>query len=157
MAYIKKINGVFGRVDMKLEGIKKARVAAHMKLREVAEAMGVDIRTVQKWEAQETSPRLLDIRKLAKVLGVTEAELLNGPADNGELKFSFVMDIKEVESMDVRMNEFKVGTGDDDIFGLFRLPKGIDVEEAGRRFVNYLRAELAGDKIKRDELKKLEG
>jgi hypothetical protein len=31
------------------------------------------------------------------------------------------------------------------------------VEEIGRQFMNYLRAELVGDKVKRDELKKLKG
>jgi transcriptional regulator with XRE-family HTH domain len=142
---------------MGLKGLKKARQMAHLKLREVAVVMDVDIRTVQKWEAQETSPRVSDLPKLAEALGVSEADLLNGPADEGEIKFSFVMDIREVESMDVRMNEFKLGTGDNDIFGVFRVPKDLDVDEIGRRFMNYLRAEMAGDKVKRDELKKLEG
>jgi hypothetical protein len=59
--------------------------------------------------------------------------------------------------MEVRMNEFKLGTGDNDIFGLFRVPKDLDIEEIGRLFVAQLRAELIGDKAKREELKKLEG
>jgi transcriptional regulator with XRE-family HTH domain len=112
--------------------------------------------TVRRWESGEREPRASDIQKLCEVLGVTESELLNGLADD-ELKFTFVLDMKEVESMEVRMNEFKIGTGDNDIFGLFRIPKDTNVDEIGKQFMDHLRAELVGDKAKRDELKKLNG
>ena len=123
---------------------------------EVADRTDITEKTIRRWETGEREPRASDIKKLCSVLEVTESELLNGPADNGELKFSFIFDMREVEAMEVRMNEFKVGTGDDDIFGVFRVPKNLSVDEIGAKFMNYLRAELAGDKVKRAELKKLE-
>ncbi|MDR3279292.1 MAG: helix-turn-helix domain-containing protein, partial [Synergistaceae bacterium] len=122
----------------------------------LAELLGIHEMTVRRWESGEREPRASDIQKLCEVLGVTESELLNGLADD-ELKFTFVLDMKEVESMEVRMNEFKIGTGDNDIFGLFRIPKDTNVDEIGKQFMDHLRAELVGDKAKRDELKKLNG
>ena len=136
--------------------LKKLRVQIHMTQEQLAQTVGVSRVTLARWEIGTREPSISYIKKLCSVLGVTESELLNGPADNGELKFSFIFDMREVEAMEVRMNEFKVGTGDDDIFGVFRVPKNLSVDEIGAKFMNYLRAELAGDKVKRAELKKLE-
>jgi transcriptional regulator with XRE-family HTH domain len=142
---------------LKMKGLANLRKARGITQRELAIAMDVEMNTVWKWEHEYIKPSVKTAQKLADFFGAPINELLNDPADSEEIKFSFVMDIKEVESMDVRMNEFKVGTGDNDIFGLFRVSKDMSVEEIGQRFMNYLRAELAGDKVKRDELKKLNG
>jgi transcriptional regulator with XRE-family HTH domain len=126
-------------------------------LAKLAEYLNTDLNTVWRWKAGRNTPIVEIQRQICERYKCTLDELLNGLAESGEVRFSFVMDIREVESMEVRMNEFKLGTGDNDIFGLFRVPKDTDVEEIGRQFMNYLRAELVGDKVKRDELKKLEG
>jgi transcriptional regulator with XRE-family HTH domain len=133
------------------------RKRAKMSQKKLSQLVNVSFSTIRRYENGIREPRASDIKKLAEVLGVTEAELLNGPTGDGEIKFSFVMDMKEVESMDVRMNEFKFGTGNDDIFGMFRVPKDVNFEEIGRRFVNNLRAEMVGDKAKREALEKMEG
>ena len=139
-----------------MKALKIFRIRSNMTRSALAEKLSVDSSTVYRWETGIREPNLEMLKKIALVLNATEAELLNGPADNGELKFSFIFDMREVEAMEVRMNEFKVGTGDDDIFGVFRVPKNLSVDEIGAKFMNYLRAELAGDKVKRAELKKLE-
>ena len=55
--------------------------------------------------------------------------------------------------MDVKKNEFKVNTSDNDIFGIFRVSRDISVEEIGERFMSCLRAELAVEAAKRAKLK----
>ena len=44
--------------------------------RELAEAVGVRLQTVQTWEAGTRSPRPAQLRKLCEVLEVTPADLL---------------------------------------------------------------------------------
>ena len=44
--------------------------------RELAEAVGVRLQTVQTWEAGTRYPRPAQLRKLCEVLGVTPADLL---------------------------------------------------------------------------------
>ena len=138
--------------------LKSFRVKRGFSQKELALAVDVQANTVWRWENKKASPSVEIIFKLCEVLNVTESELLHGPVDDGEIKFSFVLNISEVKGMDVKMNELKCGTGDNDIFGIFRFDKkNLNIEEIGAKFMNYLRAELAGDKVKRDELKKLEG
>jgi len=45
--------------------------------------------------------------------------------------------------MDVKKDEFEVEMNGDSIFGFFCVPMDINIDEFGRRFVNYLCAELA--------------
>ena len=139
-----------------MEAIKKFRARKSLSRAALAEKLNVAPHTIFRWEHGDRTPALGMLGKIAEALGVTEAELLNGPEDEGEVKFSFVLNIREVESMDVKMNEVKCGSGEEDIFGLFRFSKNQDVEVIGARFVNFLRAELAGDKVKREELARLE-
>ncbi|GHV51254.1 hypothetical protein FACS1894216_04940 [Synergistales bacterium] len=109
------------------------------------------------WENEKRAPRVPELLKLCEVLGVTEKELLNGAEDEGEIRFSFVMNISEVGMMEIAMNEFKFGTGDKDMFGMFRIPKDTDPAEIGRLVEKHIRAEQAGDAVKRAKLKEMEG
>ena len=138
---------------MGIKGIKKARLRARMKLREVAEAIGVEIRTVQKWESQDSFPRGARIQKLCEVLGCSEAELLNGPAQN-ELKFNIVWEVNEMNMIDVPNNEvflcfkphFNVVAG--------AFPDDADPDDIGRRVANELRAARVAREARDAELRK---
>ena len=56
----------------------------------VAEKIGVHVITVSRWERGISEPRASEIAKLCEVLGVSEAELLRGPAEDvWELKLIF--------------------------------------------------------------------
>jgi DNA-binding XRE family transcriptional regulator len=123
----------------------------------LAKAINSSIPTIWRWENDESEPRASDITKLCEVLNVTEAELLNGPAPN-EIKFTIIWEVdKEMNVVDVKMNEFKIGRGEDDDFGCFRFSKDTTVEEIGRQFMNHLRAARTSRETYDAILKKLEG
>ena len=46
---------------------------------ELADALSVSYMTIRRWENEKTTPRMDDIKALAKALGVSEADLLNEP------------------------------------------------------------------------------
>ena len=48
----------------------------------LSELVGVHVNTVIRWEAGLREPRTSEIKKLCEVLGVSEADLLRGPAED---------------------------------------------------------------------------
>ena len=62
--------------------IEKFRKERGMNRAEFAEKLGVATHTVFRWEQGSRTPNLVMLAKIAEVLGVTEAELLNGPQKN---------------------------------------------------------------------------
>ena len=82
--------------------IEKFRKERGMNRAEFAEKLGVATHTVFRWEQGSRTPNLVMLAKIAEVLGVTEAELLNGPQKNeweirviikaGECKLNVEMD-----------------------------------------------------------------
>ena len=65
----------------KKRGIEQARLA---------EKLDVHVITVSRWERGISEPRASEIAKLCEVLGVSEAELLRGPAEDvWELRLVF--------------------------------------------------------------------
>jgi transcriptional regulator with XRE-family HTH domain len=141
------------------DNLKLLRKRANLTQSSLAESIGVHEVTLRRWEKADTSfqPRASDITKLCEVLNVTEAELLNGPAPN-EIKFTIIWEVdKEMNVVDVKMSEFKIGRGEDDDFGCFRFSKDTDVEEIGRQFMNHLRAARTSRETYDEILKKLEG
>ena len=59
----------------------------------VAEKLGVHVITVSRWERGISEPRASEIAKLCEVLGVSEADLLRGPAEE-----KWVLEIKIADS-----------------------------------------------------------
>jgi transcriptional regulator with XRE-family HTH domain len=116
--------------------------------------VGVSVPTLARWERGTFQPRASDIKKLCEVLGVSEAELLNGPV-SGEVKFTIVWEVEDMHAMEVRPNEFKIGFGAMEDFGCFSIPKDADIEEIGHRFMNELKAARIGREARDAELKKL--
>ncbi len=71
------------------EKLRNARMNKGMKQRELAEATGLALRTIQNYELDERTPRQRETyTKLAKALGITEEVLLDDEA-------SFVLEATE--------------------------------------------------------------
>ena len=59
--------------------LKELRKKSGLNQSQLAEKIGVSLLTLFRWEKGERTPRLEDIKALAKALGVSEADLLNEP------------------------------------------------------------------------------
>lgn len=79
--------------------IKKWRKQAGLTQEKLADLVNVHLNTLSRWESGQREPRASEIAKLCEVLGVSEAELLRGPAEE-----DWVLEIKaggkEVINMD---------------------------------------------------------
>lgn len=62
--------------EMLGENLKAARSAAGLKQREVADRLGVEQPTVQRWEAGKREPDNATLRRLAEIFGVKVSDLL---------------------------------------------------------------------------------
>jgi len=82
----------------------------------LAELVDIHVNTLLRWEYGTREPKASEIQKLAKALGVTEAELLNGPA-NQELDVKILMGVKSLTGLagiEVVNNSFIYGVQDDE-------------------------------------------
>ena len=59
--------------------LRKLRKKSGLTQEKLADAVGVSLLTLFRWEKGERSPRIDEIKALAKALGVSEADLLNKP------------------------------------------------------------------------------
>ena len=83
---------------------------------ELAERMDVHENTIRRWESGDFEPRSNDLQKLCGILGVTEAELLNGPQKQ-ELDVKIMMGVKSLTGLagiEVANNSFIYGVQDDE-------------------------------------------
>ncbi len=70
--------------------LRALRKKAGLTQEQLAEAVNVSLKTVQRWEFDKRQPRMEEIKALAKALGVSEADLLNDtPQNSGEWVISF--------------------------------------------------------------------
>lgn len=76
----------------KKRGIEQARLA---------EKLDVHVITVSRWERGISEPRASEIAKLCEVLGVSEAELLRGPAEKRWEVRVILEEPKEVDVMNL--------------------------------------------------------
>ena len=73
--------------------IRELRKKARLNQAELAYLLGVHETTIRRWERGNGEPALSEIAKLCEVLGVSEAELLRGPAEE-----KWVLEIKIADS-----------------------------------------------------------
>lgn len=109
---------------------------------ELAKAVEVALLTVFRWEKGVRTPRVEEIQKLCEVLGCSETELLNGPAD-GQLKITLTYDWKKYQeggiSMDGEGFELILGSnGQIGIKGAGRLTS----REAMESFLSQIRLQV---------------
>lgn len=62
--------------------LKALRKSKGLNQTQLAEKIGVSLLTLFRWEKDERSPRVDEIKALSKALGVTEADLLNDPPEH---------------------------------------------------------------------------
>ena len=65
--------------------IKSKRITAGMGQFDLADAIGVHPTTIYNWESGKTKPTLAKVRLMAKILGISEQEILN-PVSKDENK-----------------------------------------------------------------------
>ena len=62
-----------------LEWLKYYREHAGLSMQRLSELIGVKLNTIWRWETGKASPSVETAKGLAKIFGITESELLNGP------------------------------------------------------------------------------
>lgn len=80
----------------------------------LAELANVHVNTLLRWEYGTREPKASELQKLAKVLNVTEAELLNGPASQ-QFEVKIMMGVKSLTGLagvEVASNSFLYGVDD---------------------------------------------
>ena len=65
------------------EKIKQYRENNSYSQRDLAEILGVNIRTVVRWEQDKSKPNPEDVKRIASLMGISEEELLNDSKDSG--------------------------------------------------------------------------
>ena len=100
---------------------------------DLAEAIGVSVDSVRRWESNKQIPRADELSNLALTLHVTANELLNGSSsERVELVLSW--NWEDMKKGEIRMNEnkFKLVLGDDGMIGLNgagRITSADEIEE----------------------------
>ena len=59
--------------------LKAFRKKAGLTQEDLADVLGLSYMTIRRWEAGKVTPRLEEIKAIAKALGVSESDLLNDP------------------------------------------------------------------------------
>ena len=68
------------------ENIKKYRKQKGMTQKDLAEAIGVSVQAISKWECDTSYPDIITVQALSKVLGVSVTELFDGIQTPAEIK-----------------------------------------------------------------------
>lgn len=96
--------------------IKEWRKKRGLTQEKLAELVDIHPNTLLKWEYGTREPKASELQKLAKALGITEAELLNGPAKQ-ELDVKILMGVKSLTGLagvEIASNSFIYGVQDDE-------------------------------------------
>ena len=70
-----------------MKWLKYYREKSSLSMNKLSEMLGVQLNTIWRWENERASPSVEMAKELAKIFGITESELLNGPnMQNWELR-----------------------------------------------------------------------
>ncbi len=83
------------------ERLKALRKKAGLTQEELAHNTGYSIMTIRRWEWGENSPRIEEIKALAKALGVTEADLLNDPPPESSGEWTIRINVADKFDLEV--------------------------------------------------------
>ena len=97
--------------------IKKLRRAKGWTQRELADAVGLAMDTISRYERGDREPRASDIKKLSAALGVKEDELLNGPSEVFCINLKYEATLKGVSDV-MSMNGITLTVSDDGFVGV---------------------------------------
>ena len=127
---------------------------------DLSEQVGVHEVTLRSWERNVYQPRASDIKKLCEVLGVTEAELLNGPTqEKFTVELEFVKTLEGVEET-MQMNGIRLVIGEDGYLGVaggMKFSGQSDIEKVLSEIRFKLEHGLGAQKQMEEERKKLNG
>lgn len=103
------------------ERLKLSRKNAGLTQSELANLIGISIKTVQRWELEQRQPRVEEIKALAKALNVSEQDLLN---DNSSTQSSgWVLNIKTASDFTEEVIDLTGNVGK--ITNITLTPKGV--------------------------------
>ena len=92
--------------------LQEFRKKSNLTQPKLAKLAGISVITVKRWEKGIRTPRIEEIQKLCEVLGCSESDLLNGPAqDSWELKI--LMRKEGVIDMTEKKSSAVLNIGDD--------------------------------------------
>ena len=77
------------------QNIRACRKKLAINQKTLATLVDVSFTTVRRWEKNERAPRVDELQRLCEVLGVSEAELLRGPAEEKWVLEIKIADFKE--------------------------------------------------------------
>ena len=97
--------------------LRKLLELKKMSQQELADALDIPRNTVWRWVNGRATPSVDVAKEIAAALGVSEAELLNGPEEN-KIRLELVFTKMEEE-------EFVDMTGNKNVFSLFLSPDGV--------------------------------
>jgi transcriptional regulator with XRE-family HTH domain len=109
------------------ENLKRIRQRNGISQGKLADMVNVSLHTIFRIENNKTQPRASDIKKLCEVLGVAEAELLNGPAKN-EIEIRVIIE----ETDDWEVGVMDLTNNGKDRFSIHIGPSKIGVEVTGK-------------------------
>lgn len=132
------------------------RKKANLSQEELGKLIGVEKNTIWRWENEKSSPRASDIKKLAEALGVTDAELMNGPQKT-EIEIRLVMNFDPMKggitALDMNVGHsftLCVENGRLGIIGVAPLETESDIDNFLARAKNELLIGLEAQKKKRE-------
>ena len=140
--------------------LKHFREKCGISQKKLADLIGVQENTVWRWENNKATPSVDAIPTTANALGITESELLNGPAED-----EFTVEVKFVKSLEGVTEEMKLGglvldvaeNGYMGISGMMKFSGPEDIEKAIRKIRVRLEHGLKFQKELAEAEGKLEG
>lgn len=87
--------------DINKNAVRHYREKANLTQIQLSEAVKCSVDSVRRWESGQREPRASEITKLCEVLGVSEAELLRGPAEKRWEVRVILEEPKEVDVMNM--------------------------------------------------------
>ena len=99
--------------------LQEFRKRARLTQKNLADLIKVSLKTVQRWEWGERTPRLEEIKKLVEVLNVSEEDLLK-EVHSDKIKITLSWQWEEFTKGEINMdaNKFNLFLGDDGQIGL---------------------------------------
>ena len=101
------------------ERIRQLRKNLGLTQANLAERSGISVNTIARYERGEMTPSIPNLKQLAQALNVSEAELLNGPADTkARFEIIFNKELWEGEDIDMTGNLFSLLLSSDGHIGI---------------------------------------
>lgn len=127
-----------------MKGLAQLRIKKGLTQSELGEAIDSDGNSISRYERGIVKPSIEIAERLAAFFNVSVDELLNGPTTN-EWKINIIWEVEEMQTLDVKKDEFTVGfRPDGDIMLWGSIPSDKTLDEAAEQIRNEVAAAMAG-------------